>query len=104
MKCETKVKITDVKPWQNKIFKSEVKSSTLCLVDDMIVSTKTDLSKALKKIRPDSPDVIRAAKRFEQARLRGNCELDRRLETVKEYDIESFQLKNQQSSSEDIER
>ena len=68
-----------------KDFEPKLKNSSLCVVDDLIVNTSLDLYKVIKKIRPDSPDVIRAAKRFEQARLNGKCTCEQILETTEEY-------------------
>ena len=87
-KMESEVQISDVKGYEVNIFKPAVRNTTLCVVDDLIVSAKSDLYKAIKKIRPDSPDVIRAAKRFEQARLKGKCACEQTLETLEENSID----------------
>ena len=44
--------------------------------------------KVIKKIRPDSPDVIRAAKRFEQTRKNLKSNVNNGLETIVEQSPE----------------
>ena len=85
---DSEVRMTDVKGFKVKVFEPQMNNTSLCVVDDLIVNASPDLHRVIKKIRPDSPDVIRAAKRFEQARLNGKCTCEQILETTEEYSHE----------------
>ena len=76
--------INDVKSFEVKLSNPNGETNMLSVVDDSFVNTKPDLYKVIRKIRPDSPDVIRAAKRVEQARLRRPSNSDQILESIKE--------------------
>ena len=86
-KKNTLVQIKDVKSAEVKLLKDE--TNLISVVDDSSVSSKQDLYKALRKVRPDSPDVIRAAKRVEQARLKITSNPDQILESIEENTVES---------------
>ena len=88
-KKDSEVKISDVKGFEVKVFAPQVKNTSMCVVDDLNVYSNPDLYKEIKKIRPDSPDVIRAAKRFEQARLKEKWKFTQILETTEEKSPDS---------------
>ena len=73
-KKESEVMVSDVKGFKVNVL--EPKSA------EVTVKDHSELYKIIKKIRPDSPDVIRAAKRFERTRSRLNS--DKNLETIVE--------------------
>ena len=78
-KKDSVVHITDVKSFEVKVLESKEEEGSL--FDDILVNAKSDPYKAIRKIRPDSPDVIRVAKRVEQAELKRACNSDEILET-----------------------
>ena len=67
---ESEVKDMDVKSSDIDIFEQEVNDTSAIVVDNGVVAAQTNCFKVTKKIQPDSPDVIRAAKRFEQVKKR----------------------------------
>ena len=86
---ESEVKISDLKGFKVELIESKLANPLVIIGGDFIVSAKPDLFKAIKKIRPDSPDVIRAAKRFEQACLKRKCSSVQVLETFEENTCEA---------------
>ena len=83
-KKDSMVQINDVKSFEVKLLEPKGENNPLCILSDSFVNAKPDLYKAVRKIRPDSPDVIRAAKRVEQARLKRTCNCDQILEITEE--------------------
>ena len=79
---DSRVRITDVKGYE------VMAVDSVCVVNGEIVKDYSDLYKVIKKIRPDSPDVIRAAKRFEQTRKNQKLNSDNVLETIVEQSPE----------------
>ena len=79
-KKDSEVRITDVKGVKVRVFEPQVNNTSLCVVDDLIVNANPDLYKVIRLMRPDSPDVIRAAKRLEQARSKEKFEYEQILE------------------------
>ena len=90
-KMDSEVRITDVKGFKVNVLQPQVKNTLLSSAADLILNDNPDLYE-IKKIRPDSPDVIRAAKRFEQARLKEKWKYTPRLETTEEKSPESEEL------------
>ena len=78
-KKESEVRLTDVKQFEVNIFQPQENKGSISL--EGIPKYKY---KSIRKIRPDSPDVIRAAKRFEQSRLKDKWKNAHLLETTEE--------------------
>ena len=85
-KKDSKVSLTNVKGFKVTTVEPDVKGAYQIGVDFDNVKDPSNLYKVIRKIRPDSPDVIRAAKRFEQTRSKLNGE--KILETIVEQSPE----------------
>ena len=81
-KKDSEIRITYVKGYE------VMAVDSVCVVNGEIVKDYSDLYKVIKKIRPDSPDVIRAAKRFEQTRKNLKSNVNNGLETIVEQSPE----------------